>query len=332
MPPERIDVHAHFVPPSWRQKSIDTGHSQPDGMPGIPDWSEEAHLELMSSLNITKSVLSISSPGPYLIYPYDAMARETAKECNDFAADLKQRYPNKFGYWAVLPLPDVEGSLLELTRALDEKNADGIVLETNAHGHYLGDPKFDCIFAELNARHAKVFLHPTAPNMVTSIGCIGCAPLPQYPFPIFEFFFDTARAVINLFLSKTVEKCPNITFIIPHAGGALPPMIQRFCSLPKMIGMGGVDIEDVKRQLKEQFYFDLAGFVFPDQIQGLLPFVTTKMLMYGSDYPYTPSDTVKAVSDGMEQDLPSVFQDQNDQRDIYHDNAARLLGDMPKEK
>ena len=98
-----------------------------------------------------------------------------------------------------------------------------------------------------------------------------------------------------------------------------------------MIGMEGVDIEDVKRQLKEQFYFDLAGFVFPDQIQGLLPFVTTKRLMYGSDYPYTPPTTVKAVSEGMEKDLPSVFPNDNDQRDIYHDNAARLLGDMPEE-
>lgn len=98
-----------------------------------------------------------------------------------------------------------------------------------------------------------------------------------------------------------------------------------------MVGMDGVNSEDVKRQLKEQFYFDLAGFVFPDQIQGLLPFVTTKRLMYGSDYPYTPPDTVKAVSEGMEKDLASVFHNQTDQRDIYHDNAARLLGDMPKE-
>lgn len=285
----------------------------------------------MSDLNITKSVLSISSPGPYLVHPYDVMARETAKECNDFAADLKERRPTQFGYWAVLPLPDVEGSLEELARALDEKNADGIALETNAHGYYLGDPKFDPIFKELNARSAKVFLHPTAPSMVTSVGCLGCAPLPQYPFPIFEFFFDTARAVTNLFLSKTIEKYPNITYIIPHAGGCLPPLIQRFCSLPAMIGMDGVTEEDVKRQLKEQFYFDLAGFVFPDQIQGLLPYVTTKRLMYGSDYPYTPIDTVKEVSDNMLEDLPRVFNKRKDQQDIYHDNAARLLGDMPKE-
>ena len=283
----------------------------------------------MSSLNITKSILSISSPGPYLVENYDVFARETARECNDFAADLKQRHPDKFGYWAVLPLPDVQGSLDEIARALDEKNADGIVLETNAHGSYLGDPRFDRIFKELNARSAKVFLHPTAPCMHTSVGNITAAPLLQYPFPIFEFFFDTTRAVINLFMSKTIENYKNITYIIPHAGGALPPVIQRFTSLPQMIGMDGVNLDDVLRQMKEQFYFDLAGFVFPDQIKGLLPFVNTKMLLYGSDYPYTPGATVQSVGEDMDKELPAMFPNEDDQRDIYHDNAARMLGDMP---
>lgn len=32
----RIDVHAHFVPPFWREASIEHGHGQPDGMPSIP--------------------------------------------------------------------------------------------------------------------------------------------------------------------------------------------------------------------------------------------------------------------------------------------------------
>ena len=33
---ERIDMHAHFVPPAWRKLSEETGHGQPDGMPAIP--------------------------------------------------------------------------------------------------------------------------------------------------------------------------------------------------------------------------------------------------------------------------------------------------------
>lgn len=32
----RVDVHSHFVPPFWREASIEYGYGQPDGMPEIP--------------------------------------------------------------------------------------------------------------------------------------------------------------------------------------------------------------------------------------------------------------------------------------------------------
>jgi hypothetical protein len=33
---ERIDTHAHFIPPFYRKACEATGHGQPDGMPAIP--------------------------------------------------------------------------------------------------------------------------------------------------------------------------------------------------------------------------------------------------------------------------------------------------------
>lgn len=32
----KIDVHAHFVPPCWREALLANGLDQPDGMPEIP--------------------------------------------------------------------------------------------------------------------------------------------------------------------------------------------------------------------------------------------------------------------------------------------------------
>ena len=285
---------------------------------------------MMDSQNISKSILSISSPGAYLVENYDSLARQTAKECNDYAADLKRRMPDRFGFWAVLPLPDVNGSQIELRRALDELDADGVGLETNAHGHYLGDPAFEPIFAELNGRRATVFIHPTAPCMRTSIGSLPAAPLgDQYAFPIFEFFFDTARAITNMFLTKTIEHYPDIKYIVPHVGGAWPPCIPRICHLPGMIGMESVDLGDVKQQIKDQFYFDLAGFGLPEQLEGLLPYVTFRHILYGSDFPYTPLATVVDVTAKIAEELPKFFPDEVEQKAIYHDNAAELLSRRP---
>lgn len=33
---ERIDTHAHLLPPFYRQACIDAGHEKPDGMPELP--------------------------------------------------------------------------------------------------------------------------------------------------------------------------------------------------------------------------------------------------------------------------------------------------------
>jgi hypothetical protein len=33
---ERIDSHAHFLPPFYREACENTGHGKPDGMPTIP--------------------------------------------------------------------------------------------------------------------------------------------------------------------------------------------------------------------------------------------------------------------------------------------------------
>lgn len=32
----RVDIHSHFVPPFWREATIEYGYGQPDGMPEIP--------------------------------------------------------------------------------------------------------------------------------------------------------------------------------------------------------------------------------------------------------------------------------------------------------
>jgi hypothetical protein len=55
-----------------------------------------------------KSILSISSPRTTLVNDYDKLARKAARECNEYAHDLKEKQADKIGYWAVLPLPNVE--------------------------------------------------------------------------------------------------------------------------------------------------------------------------------------------------------------------------------
>ena len=338
--PLRIDVHSHFLPPFYHDALLQTGHSKPDGMPAIPPWSAEAHLSMMEAANVKKSVLSISSPGTHLTLGDGAARKQLTRQCNAYAANLKKQYPEKFGFWASLPLPDVEASLEEIEKAVAE-GCDGFGLMTNYYGRYLGDAAFDPIFAKLNALGATIFIHPTTPciahgsesNRTEPTTVTNALPFgSDIPVPIFEFLFDTSRAVINLFYSGTVDRSPNIKIIAPHVGGTFPPLITRFTTFGGLVPGGkALDRAVVRKQIAEQFYFDLAGTVFDDvdgsgQLKALVRGfdVSYQSLLYGSDFPFTNTSLVVKFAEIMKEGLEHLFNDQ-EKKAIYVMNAEKLL-------
>jgi predicted TIM-barrel fold metal-dependent hydrolase len=86
--------------------------------------------------------------------------RETKRRLDE-QLFTEMRAEEAYQRYAALPLPDVDGSLEQLAYALDVLELDGVSLMTNAGGSYLGDTRFDPIFAELQRRGAVVFVHPT---------------------------------------------------------------------------------------------------------------------------------------------------------------------------
>lgn len=280
---------------------------------------------MMNELGISKSILSITSPGTHLTPTDHKMAAQITRDTNKEMSEICAKHPDRFGFFAALPLPDVENSLEEIDVALDQLHASGFGVLTNAHGNYLGDRCFDPIFERLNDRHAILFIHPTQCHSLHDP--TGSKPLDQYPAPMMEYLFDTTRAITNLLLSGTVKKYPNITFLVSHCGAVLPPLVERFTSFSALIqdGGGGISSAEIKELFKSRFYFDLAGFPFPDLIHGFLRMSDASRLLYGSDYPYTPGVAVAKLSDVMDQGLHELFDEETVKR-IYSGNARKLLG------
>ncbi|KAF2140393.1 uncharacterized protein K452DRAFT_319883 [Aplosporella prunicola CBS 121167] len=348
---DRIDVHSHFLPPFYRDELAQNGHSNPDGMPAIPEWDLPTHLALMARLHITKSILSISSPGTYLTASTPpAAAADLTRRTNAYAALLKQQEPARLGFWASLPLPAVPETLAEIDSALAD-GADGFVLLSSAHGQYAGDGALDAVFARLDARGATLFIHPTTP-----CGEDGgsAAPLASrgYPNPMFEFMFETGRAVAQLFLSGAVARFPRLQFVIPHAGGAVPGILNRVVGFAGVVpGPGkGLEVQDVREAMRTRFWFDLAGIVWSDegqgkgkgeggvgiegdvpnnQLQGLLSGcgVGPDRLLYGSDYPFTPEASVVRLAEVMEVGLEAMFSKKEVGR-ILSGNAEAFLKEI----
>jgi predicted TIM-barrel fold metal-dependent hydrolase len=280
-----IDVHAHYVPASYRAALMDNGHGQPDGFPQIPDWSAEEHVAAMDRLGIATSLLSISSPGVHLAD--EPAARDLAREVNEAGRRAVVDHPGRFGLLGSLPLPDVDAAIAEIAHCCARLDVAGFALLTNIGGTYLGDPAFQPVFRELDRRGARLFIHPTSPAcwQHTSLG---------RPRPMLEFFFDTTRAVVDLVLNGTVARHPGVEFIIPHAGATLPMVADRVSIFSRLLGVDPA--VDVLRDLG-RLHFDLAGFPVPRQLDALLTLTTIEHLHYGSDYPFTPEFAAAMASE-----------------------------------
>ncbi|KAF3394442.1 Decarboxylase yanB [Penicillium rolfsii] len=265
---------------------------------------------MMKDLGIAKSILSMSSPGTHLFPGDDQQARTLTREVNEYMSEVCSQYKPYFQFFASLPLPDVEGSLVEIDYAVDHLGAVGFQILTNAHGIYPGDPRFRPVYDKLSERKTIVFVHPTSCNLQRETGSVEHVnPLAGVPSPLMEFMFDTTRALTSLLVSGTVTRCPGIKFLICHCGATLPPIAARIAEFSQFLLEDGepISLETIKNLLQFRFYIDLAGVPFPDQIHGLLRHVDATRLLYGSDYPFTPAPLAKSLARRLDDGLMTDF-------------------------
>jgi len=280
----RIDVHAHFLPDCYARALADAGLRTLDGGFPVPKWSAAAALEVMDRQQIATAIVSLSSPSAHFLPPADRPA--LVRQVNDAGAELMRGQPGRFGYFATLPMPDVAASLAELRRAFDELGADGVVLQTNTDGLYLGAPAFAPLFAELNRRRAALFLHPTSPACFEAVGL-------GRPAPLLEFPLDTTRTIVDLLYARTLRTNPEIKVIVPHGGAALPALIARiaaFAGLPFIEPRPASEAEVF--ETLERLYYDVALSAHPVPFAALRRIAPITQILFGSDWPFTPEPGV----------------------------------------
>ena len=105
MPHGKVDVHAHYIPDGYRDALVIAGQDKPDGIPGMPAWSEELAVAAMDRLDVRLAILSISSPGVH--FGDGAAAVELARSVNETGARIARDRPDRFGFFAALPLPEI---------------------------------------------------------------------------------------------------------------------------------------------------------------------------------------------------------------------------------
>jgi predicted TIM-barrel fold metal-dependent hydrolase len=314
-----IDFHHHFGPPEWCSflASKNVLHPSWNG------WTPAKSIEELDRAKVATAMISITYPGIWLgehVVSVDA-TRSLARKCNEYGAKMVADHPGRFGLFAVLPLPDVDGSLREIEYVFDTLKADGVGILTSYGDKWLGDPAFAPVFAELNRRKAVVFTHANVPSCCTR----GGSGAQRYLVPgvnnnVIEYGTDTTRAIMSLVVINANDLYPNLRFSFSHGGGTMPFLIERILGRKEMASLTDPARPNVRLRQLRQFYYDTANANNSVALTALTKVVGVSQILLGTDFPYEGPVTEQL------NDLKTcgVFTAQELQA-VCYDNALRLV-------
>ncbi len=295
-----VDVHAHFQPNVLRAL----------GMPGpMASWTLQKHLDDMAAAGVTRSLLSITTPG---VPETGERARTLARGINEDAAKLAADNGGRIGYFLALPMDDPDAALKELEYGYDVLKAPGVGLFTSYGANWLGDKRFDPVFEELNRRKAVVYVHPNTATCCTRL-------IPEVADTLIEYGTDTTRAIASYVYRGAARRFPDVRMIWSHSGGTMPFLMERFEGADRG---ARAQVPDGFRAAARRFFYDIAQSTHAIPSQALKQLVPTDHIVFGSDFPFrTCLDHVKGL------EAAKVYT-AGELQGIYAGNVTRLLPEL----
>jgi predicted TIM-barrel fold metal-dependent hydrolase len=217
-----IDVHHHIMPPAYAEVVGPRFQSRNEANAAqVMRWTPASSIE----------------------------AKRLSRACNEFAAGMERDFPGRFGFFATVPMPDVDATLEEIRYAFDTLHADGVGLMSNYGRVWPGDPKFAPVFDEVNRRKAIVYVHPILPE--------ACQ-----------------------------DMMPGVG---ESAGGAMPPLAARVTRMADRDRKVAPKPAQSSMAEMKSLCFDVASSTNPVTLAGLLSLVPATQVMFGTDFPFLAS-------------------------------------------
>lgn len=327
---QRLDIHTHFYTSSFFERVRASGGEfsfakSPTGQtiityngarffgvtPPMTDVSKR--IEDMDRVGIDVEVVSLSTPNVFFT---DGKGQaETARMMNDEYAALIAKHPTRFKGFASIPMDAPDAALAELHRAINDLKLNGVVLLSNIRGAALTDRRYRPFFEEANRMKLTIFLHPMIP--------VASEPFKEYVLgPIIGFPFDTTLAVAHMCYDGMFKDFPDIKWIVGHAGGAVPYLMERMDSGYRDMAECKVKIDQLPSTYLKKLYYDTVTFN-PYNLNHMRDQVGSDHMLMGSDYPHLLGSIEKAISSIQTLNIPDAEKQQ-----ILGGNALALLNNI----
>jgi len=301
----KIDVHAHYVPPSCLD-IMDRRGSGPSK--NLPDSLSDLGERIVHMDERGVDVQLVSTP------PWGGnISPEASRRANDAtAADIDAHCDRLVGL-ATVDMNEPETAAAELERCVKDLGFRGVEILSNVNGENLHEPRFAPFYRKVQELDVGVFIHPN--------NVLGRDRLkPFFLNNIVGNPTDTAVAAACLIFGGVLDEMPNLKFVLAHGGGSCPLLRGRWEHAWRT---GLIEDTTMVRAPSEYFrklYFDSLTHSLP-ALNYLVETVGPERVMLGSDYPFGMGDQRPPATVAS---LPHASDAEKDA--MYGGNAVRVFG------
>jgi predicted TIM-barrel fold metal-dependent hydrolase len=305
-----VDVHAHYAPETYRRGIAEAAKRLGADYPLVVAAANNhlsdlgRHEAAMDEAGVAISVLSAPPPPSAQVAH---AAAERASRINDEMLEAIAGRGDRFAVAVEVPLPDASAAAAELQRVGSDPAVWAAIVSAESEPWTPADNEFEDVYAAAAELGLPVMIHPALFNAwPRAFDDWGIAPS-------FGAVLGSSLAALRLMLSGMLDRVPALTLLIPHLGGTLPYLAQRFVDLAQ-----GTCERSVLEYLRDRCVLDTCSY-HPPALACARDTVGVDRLLLGSDYPFRGSLTrcVQDVSDG---DLPEA-----DKELVLRENAQRWL-------
>lgn len=270
-------------------------------------------LDDMDRAGVDVAVISLSTPNVF----FTTADRQpfVARMMNDAYAETKAAHPTRFRCFASIPMDNPDEALKELHRAINTLKLNGVVLLSNIGGKALTAPQYRPFFEEANRMKLCIFLHPMLP--------LASEPYQEYVLgPIIGFPADTTLAVARMCFDGMFKDFPDIRWIIGHAGGTVPFLMERMDSGWRDFAETKVKIDQPPSTYLKKLYYDTVTFS-QHNLRMLRDMVGADHMLMGSDYPHLLGSIEKAVTSIETMPIPEA-----EKAHVFSGTARSILNNL----
>lgn len=284
----------------------------------------DKRIAYMDKYGIDTQVIGYGNNAPSNLEGEEAV--ELCRMANDELYEATQKYPGRFYGYACLPLYDVNESIKELDRCVNELGFKGVLINGTYQGHFLDEDQYFPLLKEISDLGVVLYLHPDEvsqniqkeyyqgnwKNPAVSRNFAGYA---------IGWHYEVGLHVMHLILAGVFDKLPDLKVICGHWGETMPYYFDRMnLGLPqKMTGLK----HPIDWYWRNNIWTDPSGMYFRNDMDFCLKTMGPDHILWAQDFCYL-NGSYEHI-DEVRTFLENYGLDQESLEKIAHENAEKLM-------